>query len=48
MEVINFGEFKIYNDKDKYSFLYANFDDENKFLTGLVSYIFDRIGFIYF
>ena len=42
MEVIDFEEFKIYNEENKYSFLYANFDDENKFLTGLVSYIFDE------
>ena len=42
MEVINFEEFKIYNEENKYSFLYADFDDENKFLTGLVSYIFDE------
>ena len=48
MEVINFGEFKIYNDKDKYSFLYANFDDENKFLTGLVSYIFDEENLLFY
>ena len=42
MEVINFEEFKIYNEENKYSFLYADFDDENKFLKGLVSYIFDE------
>ena len=42
MEVINFEEFKIYNEENKYSFLYADFDDENKFLTGLVSDIFDE------
>lgn len=48
MEVINFGEFKIYNDQDKYSFLYANFDDENKFLTGLVSYIFDEENLLFY
>lgn len=42
MEVINFEEFKIYNEENKYSFLYADFDDENKFLPGLVSYIFDE------
>jgi hypothetical protein len=48
LEVINFGEFKIYNDQDKYSFLYANFDDENKFLTGLVSYIFDEENLLFY
>ena len=42
MEVINFEEFRIYKDENKYSFLYADFDDENKFLKGLVSYIFDE------
>lgn len=42
MEVTNFGEFKIYNEENKYSFLYADFDDEDKFLRGLVSYIFDE------
>ena len=42
MKVIDFEEFKIYNEENKYSFLYADFDDENKFLKGLVSYIFDE------
>lgn len=42
MEEINFEEFKIYKEENKFSFLYADFDDENKFLTGLVSYIFDE------
>lgn len=42
MEILNFEEFKIYKVGNKYSFLYADFDDENKFLTGLVSYIFDE------
>lgn len=42
MEVIKFEEFKIYNEDNKYSFLYADFDDENKFLSGLVAYIFDE------
>ncbi|WP_064590276.1 Hachiman antiphage defense system protein HamA [Streptobacillus moniliformis] len=42
MEVINFEEFEIYNEGNKYSFLYANFNDEKKFLSGLVAYIFDE------
>lgn len=42
MEVINFEEFKVYQNENKYSFLYANFDDENKFLKGLISYIFSE------
>lgn len=42
MEIINFEEFKVYQDENKYSFLYANFDDENKFLKGLISYIFNE------
>ncbi|WP_270373514.1 hypothetical protein [Longicatena caecimuris] len=42
MKLTDFGEFKIYNDNNKYSFLYADFDDENKFQIGLVSYIFDE------
>lgn len=42
MKEINFENFKVYNVENKYSFLYADFDDENKFLKGLVSYIFDE------
>ncbi|HEM5251597.1 TPA: DUF1837 domain-containing protein, partial [Streptococcus suis] len=42
LEEINFEEFKIYKKENKFSFLYADFEDETKFLTGLVSYIFDE------
>lgn len=42
LEIINFEEFKIYQDDNNYSFLYADFDDESKFLPGFISYIFNE------
>ena len=42
METCDFDEFTVYYENDKFSFLYANFDDQNKFIVGLVSYIFEE------
>lgn len=42
LETSDFDEFTVYYENDKFSFLYADFDDENKFLVGLVSYIFEE------
>lgn len=42
LETCDFDEFTVYYENDKFSFLYANFDDQNKFIVGLVSYIFEE------
>lgn len=42
LETSDFDEFTVYYENDKFSFLHADFDDENKFLVGLVSYIFEE------
>ncbi|WP_456078814.1 Hachiman antiphage defense system protein HamA [Mogibacterium diversum] len=42
MNVKNFDGFTVYNEDNKYSFIYMDFQDESKFLEGLVSYIFEE------
>lgn len=42
LETCDFDEFTVYYENDKFSFLYADFDDQNKFIVGLVSYIFEE------
>lgn len=42
MEKTNFEGFEVYKKENKYCFIYLNFQDENKFLEGFVSYIFNK------
>ena len=42
MEETDFEGFKVYKKENKYCFIYLNFQDENKFLEGFVSYIFNE------
>lgn len=42
MNVEGFDGFTVYNEDNKYSFIYMNFEDESKFLEGFVSYIFEE------
>lgn len=42
MQETDFEGFKVYKKENKYCFLYLNFQDENKFLEGFVSYIFNE------
>lgn len=42
MQETDFEDFKVYKKENKYCFIYLNFQDENKFLEGFVSYIFNE------
>ena len=42
MKVKKFEEFTVYEISNKYSFLYADINDDKKFLLGLVNYIFNE------
>ncbi|UUM19790.1 MULTISPECIES: DUF1837 domain-containing protein [unclassified Mycoplasma] len=42
MKTEKFENFQIYNLDNRYSFLYLDFQDEKKFISGLVSYIFNE------
>ena len=42
MKKSEFEEFKVYEIDNKYSFVYVDINDDEKFLTGLVDYIFNE------
>lgn len=42
MKKSEFEEFKVYEIDNKYSFVYVDINDDEKFLTGLVNYIFNE------
>lgn len=42
LEIKDFGDFKVYNLEDNYTFFHIDITDENKFLNGLCRYLLDE------
>lgn len=42
MEISKFDGFDVYSVNEGHSFIYANFNDEDKFIDGLTDYLFDE------